>query len=188
MRVTKRILAGLVLALVAITGVADVGEAKITIRRHAATDAFFFHGNYSSQPFDPRDHFALEIWNCANGAVPVLIADRDPFVICGYDAASGYAYGDLVYAVDVPGGTCVDHGRSCYYRRHDGADTDGVSYFRVRYARRGHGNRVWLESSGDLSAADQASMLIIIKTNGAPRATLQDVFTPLPNGGWFSAY
>ena len=31
------------------------GEAKITLRPHESTDAFFFHANYSSVPFSPSD-------------------------------------------------------------------------------------------------------------------------------------
>jgi hypothetical protein len=172
-----------------IVGAAGDVHAKITIRRHVPSDSFFFHGNYSSVPFTPSDGFALQLWNCAGGQVPEFIAGPTPFVACGYDPKTGYALADLVYQVALPGGVCKDHGRSCYYR--DATvprERDGVRYFRVRYARQGHGNRVWLESYGDLSAAIQANMLIVIRVNGGPRAVLQDTFTPLPDGGWFSPF
>jgi len=184
---TATVTALLIAAL--IVGAAGEAHAKITIRRHSPSDSFFFHGNYSSVPFSPSDGFALQIWNCANGALPEFIADRTPFVACGYDAAIGYILADLVYEAALPGGVCNDHGRSCYYRDPTvPRDRDGIRYFRVRYARHGKGNRVWLESYGDLSAALQANMLILIRVNGGPRAVLQDTFTPLPGGGWFSPF
>ncbi len=181
-------LALLVGVLVAAVGV-GVAEAKITIRRHAPTDAFFFHGNYSTVPFSPDDGFGVQIWNCAGGEMPEFIADRQPLVVCGYDADTGFVLADLVYEVALPPGACDDHGRSCYYRDPTvPSQRDGIRYFRIRYARRGRGNRVWLDSYGDLSAANQSSMMIVIKINGGPRAILQDVFTPLPGDGWFSRY
>ena len=170
-------------------GAAGTAEAKITIRRHSPSDTFFFHGNYSSVPFAPSDGFGLQIWNCANGELPEFIADRTPLVVCSYDAETGYALADLVYEVALPGGVCDDHGRSCYYRNPKiPSQGDGIRYFRVRYASHGHGNRVWLESHGDLSAAIQANMMIMIRINGGPRAVLHDTFIPLPGGGWFSPF
>jgi hypothetical protein len=177
----------LIAALVA--GVAGDAHAKITIRRHSPADSFFFHGNYSSVPFTPGDSFALQIWNCPQGQAPEFIAGAIPFVACGYDPATGYALADLAYEVALEGGVCKDHGRSCYYRDPSvPRERDGVRYFRVRYASHGHGNRVWLETFGDLSAAIQANMLLVIRVNGGPRAVLQDTFTPLAGGGWFSPF
>lgn len=177
------------LATVMMLGVVtSAADAKITLRPRSPHDNFFFHGNYSAQPFDPSSAFGLQIWNCANGALPAFIADRTPLIVCGYAPATGYDLADLVYDVALPAGTCDDHGRSCYYRDPGAASAGGVRYLRVQYARRGHGNRVWLESFGDLSAAQQANMLILITVDGVPRATLQDTFIPLPNGGWFSPF
>jgi hypothetical protein len=182
-RVTSLLIAAL------IAGATGVAHAKITIRRHAPSDSFFFHGNYSSAPFTPSDGFALQLWNCPKGELPEFIAGREPFVACSYDPATGYALADLAYEVALEGGVCKDHGRSCYYRDSTvPRQRDGVRYFRVRYARQGHGNRVWLESFGDLSAATQANMMILIRVNGGPRAALHDTFTPLPGGGWFSPF
>jgi hypothetical protein len=176
-------------SVLAVLCVVDVAAARITIRRHTPFDAFFFHAQYSTEPFLPGDGFTLEIWNCATGEMPIFIADREPLIICRQDGETAYTLGALAYAVDVPAGACVDHGRSCYYRDpRANLANGGVRYFRVQYARRGHGNRVWLESYDDLSAADQARMLIVVKINGRPRATLGDTFTPLPKGGWYSAY
>jgi hypothetical protein len=117
------------------------------------------------------------------------VSDRTPLVVCDYDAVTGYVLADLVYEIALPGGVCNDHGSSCYYRdRTVPSQRDGIRYFRVRYARHGRGNRVWLQSHGDLSAATQANMLIMIRINGGPRAVLQDTFRPLPSGGWFSPF
>jgi hypothetical protein len=83
----------------------------------------------------------------------------------------------------------VDHGSSCYFRdRAVSSEQPGVRYFRVRYARGGRGNRVWLESYGDLSAARHANMLLVITIDGRPRAVLEDAFRPLRDGGWFSPF
>ena len=174
--------------LIAVALVAEAADAKITLRPRSPHDNFFFHGNYSAQPFDPTSAFGIEIWNCADGTMPTFIADRVPLVVCGFDVATGYVLADLVYAVGLPAGACIDHGRSCYYRNGDAVKAGGVRYLRVQYARRGHGNRVWLESYGDLSAADQANMLVLITVDGAPRALLQDTFMPITNGGWFSRF
>src|SRR5689334_14445498 len=126
--------------------VASTADARTMIRRQSPYDNVSFHGNYGGDPFDPAADFTLEIWNCANGTMPTFIADRESLIVCGYDPANGYTLGDRVYAVDVPGGTCVDHGRSCYYRTRDVPSvTPGLRFFRVQYARAARGNRVWLD-------------------------------------------
>jgi hypothetical protein len=180
----------LVIAMTAILAVADVAAAKITLRPHSPHDNFFFHANYSKVPFDPADSFSLEVWNCANGKMPMFLSTgRELLIICGVDPAGNHPPAELVYTAHVPGGSCVNHGRSCYYRNPDIPSTGaGVRYFRVRYATRGRGNRVWIDSYGDLSGANQAAMLLLIKIAGQPRAVLEDVFIPLPNGGWFSRF
>jgi hypothetical protein len=185
--VRARIALTTVVAFLILAGVAD---ARITIRLHASpSDSFFFHGNYSDEPFDPSDGFGLEIWNCGSGVSPTFVAQRDALIVCRDASGTGFTPGYLVYSVALPAGACVDNGRSCYYR--DPAvpfRRDGVRSLRVEYARRGHGNRVWLESFGDLSGADQANMMVVIKVNGQPRAILEDSFTPLENGGWYSSF
>ncbi len=105
-------LSGVLLAL----GLASGAEGAITVRRHAPVDAFFFHGSYSSAPFSPSDGFGVELWNCPGGEMPVFIADREPLVVCGYDAATGFVLADLAYAVALEPRACDDHGSSCYYR------------------------------------------------------------------------
>ena len=166
---------------------ASVAEAKITIRRHATYDNFFFHANYGADAFDPSQGFAIEIWNCASGAMPTFIADREPLIVCDFASDGSYTLADLVYSIDVPGGTCVDHGRACYYRNTAVPSLElGVRYFKVQYARPGRGNRVWLDSYGDLSAADQANMLILNEIDAHPRAIRSDTFIPLGSDGWFS--
>ena len=168
--------------------VAHAAEAEITMRPASPLGSFYFHGKYSRQPFDPATSFGVQVWNCANGGMPTLIADTTPFVACGYESGSGWILADLAYDVALPAGACIDHGRSCYYRDASAPSRGGIRFLRVQYARRGHANRVWLESFGDLSAALQAKMLVMITIDAIPRATLQDTFAPLRNGGWFSNY
>jgi hypothetical protein len=169
---------------------ADVADAKITIRPNAPNDNFFFHGNYSTVPFDPATDFGVQIWNCADGTQPMFLSLPVPLVVCALDPdGSDHLLANLVYTVEVPAGTCVDHGSSCYYRdRAVSVQQAGVRYFRVRYARAGRGNRVWLDTYGDLSTAQHANMLIVITIDGVPRAMLEDTFRSLRNGGWFSLF
>src|SRR5712671_7290773 len=76
----------LLLWALALLCLADVAEARITIRHRSPYDVFFFHGNYSTDPFDPSDGFRLEVWNCANGQMPTFVADREPLIVCADDA------------------------------------------------------------------------------------------------------
>jgi hypothetical protein len=178
-----------VLTFLAIAVGAGGADARITIRPHSDHDNFFFHASYSKEPFDPSTSFGLQVWNCGTGAMPTFVADREPIIVCLQAGSADIALAELAYTVEIPGGSCIDHGRSCYYRNPDVDFTsDGVRYFRVQYSRRGRGNRVWLESYGDLSAATQANMMIVITVDGTPRAVLTDTFTPLGNGGWFSHF
>jgi hypothetical protein len=181
-------IAALVVCAMTLLAVVNAADARISIRRRALQDNFFFHGNYSGEPFDPSAAFTLEVWNCANGELPTFIADAEPLIACGYDQQNALISGDLVYSVEVPAGLCVDHGRACYYRNSDIPSAGaGVRYFRVRYARPGQGNKVWLDSYGDLSSATQPNMLILIKLDGFARATRTDTYIPISSGagGWF---
>ena len=177
-------------AAVLVLAWAAVADAKITIRPDAPNDGFFFHGNYSSVPFDPATGFSIHIWNCADGSVPMFLSQSPPLVVCELDPDGiDHLLAELVYEVHVPPGTCKDHGGSCYYRdRTVSRENPGLRYFRVRYARQGRGNRVWLDTYGDLSAAQHANMVIVITIDGVPRALLEDTFRPMRNGGWFSPF
>jgi len=166
--------------------VASAADAKITLRSRTPLDDVFFHGSFSTDPFDPTTSFALQIWNCPDGAMPTYVPDDPPLVACAYDPTTGYTAADLVYGVAVPARTCADHGRSCYYRNSDVPSvTGGVRFFRVRYAAGDRPNRVWLDSWGDLSGATQANMLVLIAIDGRPRAMRTATFTALTSGGWY---
>lgn len=185
-----RALRSLLVAATLLIGVASVADAKISIRPDTPHDNFFFHGNYSSVPFDPASGFGIQIWNCPSGAPPMFFSQNPPLVLCVLDPKGiDHVLADLVYEVNVPPGACDDHGGSCYYRDHSVTrDNPGIRYFRVRYARANRGNRVWLESYGDLSGAQHANMMIVITVDGLPRAMLGETFRPLRNGGWFSPF
>jgi hypothetical protein len=186
----RRRLSSLLAAIALVATVGSIADAKITIRPDEPSDNFFFHGNYSSVPFDPATGFGIQIWNCADGSPPMFLSQSPPLVVCELDPTGiDHLLAELVYEVNVPPGTCDDHGSSCYYRdRRVTAENPGIRYFRVRYARQGRGNRVWLESYGDLSAARHPSMMVLITIDGLPRALLDDTFRPLANGGWFSPF
>lgn len=185
-RAAQLLFAAATLMVVAV-GVAD---AKIAIRRDTPNDNFFFHGNYSTVPFDPATTFGIQIWNCPDGAMPTMFVARTPLIVCTVDPKGvNHGLAELVHEVEVPGGTCKDHGGSCYFRnRAASSEQAGLRYFRVRYARGGRGNRVWLDTYGDFSAAQQANMLILITIDGLPRAGLPHTFFPLRNGGWYSPF
>jgi hypothetical protein len=184
---TRKGIERLLMSVLALICLADVADARITIRRHSPYDNFFFHGDYYGEPFDPSGAFSLELWNCADGAMPTFIADREPLIVCDYNAEAGFTLGNLVYSIEVSAGSCIDHGRSCYYRNRDvSSRTAGIRYFRVQYPRALRGNLVWLDSYGDLSSANQANMLILIEINGNPTAIRNDTFRPLNDGGWSS--
>jgi hypothetical protein len=186
----RRWLSSLLAAIALVATVGGVADAKITIRPGEPSDTFFFHGNYSSVPFDPASGFGIRIWNCPDGTPPTLLSQSPPLVICELDPTGiDHVLAELVYEVNVPPGTCNDHGSSCYFRdRSVSAENPGLRYFRVRYANQGRGNRVWLESYGDLSAARHPDMMVVITIDGLPRALLDDAFRPLRNGGWFSPF
>jgi hypothetical protein len=178
-----------VIAVLLIVASTPPADARITLRPHAQWDELFFHAHYSQTSFDPASEFTLAIWNCATGVSPSFLPGPVPIVVCIDSGGADYTLADLAYTVSVPAGSCIDHGRSCYYRARDFDRTKGgVRTFRVRYANRHRGNRVWLESYGDLSAATQASMLLQISIDGVPRAALEETFVPLPGGGWFSEF
>ncbi len=189
-RDTRRVRRSFLFAGALLLAWSAVADAKITIRRDAPHDQFFFHANYSTIPFDPASGFGIEIYNCVDGAAPAFISAREPLVICAIDPSGNtHTLAERIYSVTVPPGACVDHGGSCYFR--DATVPDGgpgVRFFRVRYAKRERRNRVWLESYGNLSGAAQARMMIVITIDGLPRAILEDTFRPRPNGGWFSPF
>lgn len=184
-----RTVGGVVALGLTILVLVTVADARTTIRPRPRLDSFFFHGHYSTTPFDPADALGIELWNCANGATPVFNADRELRILCFDGPQAEPTLADLVYTVELPGGSCIDRGRSCFYRNRLANDvTGGISYMRVMYSGNSHGNKVWLESFGDLSAADQANMMLIITVNGRPNALFVDTFTPLLNGGWTSKF
>ena len=185
----RRTFGGAVAALLTILLLVTAADARTTIRPRSRLDSFFFHGHYSTTPFDPADALGIQLWNCASGVMPTYIPNRESLVVCrdGTDAEPVLA--QLVYTVELPGGSCKNRGRSCFFRDRSATDkTGGISYFRVMFSGGTHGNRVWLQSFGDLSAANQANMMLIITINGHSRASFEDTFTPLLHGGWYSVF
>lgn len=171
-----------VAVLVAGVGIA---EARITIRMGEELDEFRFHAQYwDDDAFDPTADFTLAIWTCPDGGMPAYMAGFDPAVVC-HDEAGASVAAELAYEVAIPGGTCVDHGHACYARQPGSAVQDGgVRYFKVRYARHsGAGNKIWLETVGDLSRVVEGKMLLQILIDGRPQADLEGNVVPLGSRG-----
>jgi hypothetical protein len=167
-----------------VAGVGNV-EARMTIRMGDNLDEFRFHAQYwDDAAFDPAADFTLAIWTCPDGGMPAYLAGFDPVVACRDDIGASVA-ADLAYGVTIAGGTCVDHGHACYARRSDAAVEDGgVRLFKVRYARSAEaGNKIWLETVGDLSHVVEGNMLLQILIDGRPRALLEGHVRPLGSRG-----
>ena len=176
-----------VAALVAAIGVRSAA-ARITIRPHAPGHLLLPRPLLGAavRPEHRLHDRDLELRERRAAELPLGVT---PPVVCLDGTPTGFTVATLAYAVHVAGGSCVDHGRSCYYRNRAFDPREaGVRFLRVQYPRGSHGNRVWLESSGDLSAVDRANMLLLIRIDGNPRAVLEETFDPLPGGGWFSKF
>ncbi len=138
--------------------VATDADARIRLTFRDGNDEFFFHAQVKDPTFrSTTESLRFEIWNAAG----------------------------MIYAVDVPSGTCVSASDpACIYR--DGAALkarDGLAYVRIQYQTANHANKIWLRSYGDLSAATDPVMSIKIYQNGALYTELVDeVFKPTHHG------
>jgi hypothetical protein len=174
----------LLVATLLLLVVASAAQANITLKLREGADEFYFHGQYHGEPFNPADEFEMEIWNCANGQLPNVTSAPQP--ICPVPGSPGeFEPAQLVYSVLIPGGTCIDRRLSCSFRDRDArAARSGLVQFRVQYDNGRHGNKIWLQSFGDLSLANSAQMYLVIKRNGNSEADLLGAFQPLRSGGW----
>ena len=174
--------ARLVTVIVASLCLAASARANITLKLRDGADEFYFHGQYHGEPFSPADELEMEIWNCANGQLPDVTSAPQ----CPIPGSPGeFEPAQLVYSVLIPGGTCIGRGVSCSFRDRDArAARSGLVQFRVQYDNGRHGNKIWLQSFGDLSLANSAQMYLVIKRNGNSEADLLGAFQPLRSGGW----
>lgn len=159
-------------------------EANIALRLTDGSDEFQFHAQYRGAPFSPTREFELDIWNCANGQMPEVSDTSDP--VCLISAGPDvYEPAQRVYALHIPAGTCIDHGRFCsFHDRNARASREGLVLFRLIYDNGRHGNKIYLQSFGDLSLATSANMYLVIKVDGIIQSDLLATFAPLRRGGW----
>ncbi len=168
-------------------------EAKTTVK--PKTQTFYYHFQDYGEVFDPSKSNEFRIYNCPDGIMPqrAYLADADQWVFhCGWSVQTGFKPAQLIHSVTIPPGTCVDRGKSCSYRNSQAKKRkEGLGYFRILYKTYGpentygHGNKVYLESYGDLSKATVANMMVVRFIDGNLYTVLDETFTPIANGGWW---
>lgn len=90
-----------------------------------------------------------------------------------------------IYSVTIPAGACISRSRgSCVYKNPEARKArNGLAYFRVLYQAASHGNKMWLQSYGDLSLATDPVMSFQVYMDDVPYASIENaVFTPTHNG------
>lgn len=176
MRALVMIILGLFVALPA--------EANIALKITDGSDEFQFHAQYHGAPFSPTHEFELHIWNCPNGQMPDVTQTSGPVCLISSDP-DVYEPAQPVYSIHIPANTCIDHGSFCSFRdRNARASREGLVLFRLIYDNGRHGNKIYLQSFGDLSLATSANMYLLIAVNGDDQSDLRATFAPLRRGGW----
>jgi hypothetical protein len=133
-------------------------QARIKIKFFDEYDSFAYH----AQIYDPNyrstvGELRIEAWN-----------------------ATG-----LIYSVTIPDGACVStNAGSCVYKDPVAKKArNGLAYFRVLYQAGKHGNKIWLQSYGDLSAAtDPVMSFLVYRDDILYAAIVDEVFKPTHNG------
>jgi hypothetical protein len=90
-----------------------------------------------------------------------------------------------IYSVTIPAGACVSRSAgSCVYKNSEAKKAkSGLAYFRVLYQAGSHGNKIWLQSYGDLSLATEPVMSFLVYMDDVLYAAISnEVFTPTHNG------
>ena len=90
-----------------------------------------------------------------------------------------------IYSVTIPAGACISRSAgSCVYKNSEARKAkNGLAYFRVLYQAGTHGNKMWLQSYGDLSSATDPVMSFLVYMDDILYASLDnEVFTPTHNG------
>jgi hypothetical protein len=148
----------LALAVVIVTLTTTDADARIRIKFFDDYDSFAFHAQVYDPGFRARTgDMRIEARNAAGP----------------------------IYSVTIPAGACVSRSRgSCVYKNPEARRArSGLAFFRVRYQAGTHGNKMWLESYGDLSAATDPVMSFVLYVNDLPYASTEDsLFTPTHNG------
>jgi hypothetical protein len=148
-----------VVATAMLMAMATTADARIRIKFYDTYDSFELH----AQIYDPDYRAAvgdmrIEAWNALG----------------------------LIYSVTIPAGACVGrNSNSCVYKNPDAKRArSGLFYVRVLYQAATHGNKIWLRSYGDLSAATEPVMSFRIYMDDAFYAGIpNELFTPT-HSGW----
>jgi hypothetical protein len=158
----KRLLLDISLLAAVIVGVlvSTAADARIRLTFLDGNDSFSFHAQENDATFrSTTESLRFEIWNAAG----------------------------LIYAVDVPIGTCVGASTapSCTYRNREAKKArSGLAYVKIRYQTESHANKIWLQSYGDLSSATDPVMSIKLYQNGALYDQLVDEVFTATRTGW----
>jgi len=150
--------------LVALLVVSTGAEARIKLKFLDGNDLFYFHAQVLDESFRSfAGDLRFEVWNAAG----------------------------MIYAVDVPAGTCVATigGRSCVFRDKAAKQArSGLAYFKVLYQAQSHGNKFYLESYGDLSSATDPVMSFKIYEDDQLYKELDDVVFRPTHAGWVGLF
>lgn len=146
------------LAVVTMTLVTTDADARIRIKFFETYDSFSFHAQVHDPEFRAKtSEMRIEAWNAAG----------------------------QIYSVTIPAGACVSRrAGSCVYKNPEAKKArSGLAYFRVLYQAGSHGNKMWLQSYGDLSNATDPVMTFLIYMDDVLYSSLRnEVFTPTHNG------
>ena len=141
-----------------VTFISTTAHARIKIKFLDGNDQFSYHAQIYDEDFRSTvGELRLEAWNAAG----------------------------LIYSVTIPAGACIStNAGSCVYRDPIAKKSrSGLAYFRVLYQAGSHGNKVWLESYGDLSSATDPVMSFRLYVDDLFYSAIEDeVFTQRRNG------
>lgn len=154
-----RHLAGAAVVIATLTVATTDADARVRIKFFDDYDSFSFHAQIYDPQFRARaGEMRIEAWNAAG----------------------------LIYAVTIPAGACVSRGAgSCVYKNPEARRArTGLAFFRVLYQAGTHGNKVWLQSYGDLSAATDPVMSFVVYMDDVPYASTQELVFTSTHNGW----
>jgi len=148
----------ILIVTLALTLVSTSADARIRIKFFDDYDSLYYH----AQIYDPDyrsiiGEMRIEAWNAAG----------------------------KIYSVTIPAGACISRSAgSCVYKDPEARKAkSGLAYFRVLYQAGTHGNKMWLQSYGDLSSATDPVMSFLVFMDDILYASIDnEVFTPTHNG------
>ena len=156
---TRHAIGALALLVTLLVG-STPADAKIKLRLLEGNDLFYFHVQVNDPTFPSFvGTLRFEVWNAAG----------------------------MIYAVDVSTAACTatSTARWCVFRDKAAKQArSGLAYFKILYQAQSHGNKIYLESYGDLSAATDPVMSFKIFQNDELYAELNNVVFKPTHSGW----